>query len=239
MRVVLLHGLTNSSHAFDRLVPLLDGFDVVTIDLPGHGSRAASPGKRTVDAFADAVIPEIAVPSIVVGHSLGGSTATAVAEHRPGLISHLVLVNSPPSVASRRLAARGGERALRTPVLGPILWQLMPRSVSREGLRSAFAPRNDVPEFFVDDMRRLTGRTFVDGTNAVDAYVREKTLYERVRSLGIPTTIVFGEEDQRINPASLAGYASTSARVVTVAGAGHTPTWEKPEAVAAVLRSLA
>jgi alpha-beta hydrolase superfamily lysophospholipase len=40
-RVVLLRGLTNSMRAFDRLIPLLDGFDVTAIDLPGHGSKAA------------------------------------------------------------------------------------------------------------------------------------------------------------------------------------------------------
>jgi pimeloyl-ACP methyl ester carboxylesterase len=238
MRVVLLHGLTNSSRAFDRLVPLLDGFDVTTIDLPGHGSRAGQPGKRTVDEIAAAVIPEIPRPAILVGHSLGGSTATAIAERRPDLVTHLVLVNSPPSVEARRVASRGGEKILRTPVLGSIVWHTMPRSAARDGLRSAFAPGYEIPEFFVDDMRLLKWRTFVDGTGAVDAFVGEKSLYDRVRSLGLPTTVVFGALDQRIEFASLGGYASTQADVVTVADAGHTPAWETPEAVAEVLRSL-
>jgi pimeloyl-ACP methyl ester carboxylesterase len=238
MRVVLLHGLTNSSRAFGRLLPLLDGFDVTAIDLPGHGSRAGQPGKRTVDAIADAVIPEISGPSIVLGHSLGGSTATAIAERRPELVARLVLVNSPPTVASRSVAARGGEKAVRTPGLGPIVWKVMPRGAARDGLRSAFAPGYDVPEFFVDDLRLLSWRTFVDGAGAVDAYVSEKSLHERVGSLGAPTTIVFGELEQRLDPKSLAGYSATDADVVTIAGAGHTPAWETPEQVAAVLRSL-
>jgi hypothetical protein len=33
VRVVLLHGLSNSSRAFDRLMPLLDGFDVTAVKL--------------------------------------------------------------------------------------------------------------------------------------------------------------------------------------------------------------
>jgi pimeloyl-ACP methyl ester carboxylesterase len=48
---------------------------------------------------------------------------------------------------------------------------------------------------------------------------------------------VFGELDQRINPACLAGYAPTGAAVVKIADAGHTPAWETPETVAAVVRN--
>ena len=43
MRVALLHGLTNSSRAFDRLVPLLDGFDVTAIDLPATEPKPIGP----------------------------------------------------------------------------------------------------------------------------------------------------------------------------------------------------
>jgi len=45
--------------------------------------------------------------------------------------------------------------------------------------------------------------------------------------------------DQRLDPASLAGYASTKAKVTTIARAGHTPTWETPERVAEALRATA
>jgi pimeloyl-ACP methyl ester carboxylesterase len=241
VRVVLLHGLTNSSRAFDRLTPLLDGFKVTAIDLPGHGCKADDPGLRSVEAIADAVIPEIAEiagSAILLGHSLGGCTATAIAERRPDLVTHLIVVNSPPTLACRRVAGRGGEKALRTPLLGPLLWAMMTRRTVRDGLRTAFAPGYDVPEVFVDDFRRLSCRTFVDGTNAVDAYIADGSLYERVESLSVPTTIVFGELDQRIDPACLAGYASRKADVVKIAEAGHTPAWETPEHVAAVVRGV-
>jgi pimeloyl-ACP methyl ester carboxylesterase len=77
VRVVLLHGLTNSSRAFGRLVPLLDGLDVTAIDLPGHGSKADQPGKRSIEEIADSVIPEMPEPGVVLGHSIGGYTAIA------------------------------------------------------------------------------------------------------------------------------------------------------------------
>jgi pimeloyl-ACP methyl ester carboxylesterase len=155
------------------------------------------------------------------------------------VVSHLIVVNSPPTVACRPIAGHGGEKALRTPILGPLLWRAMSRRTVRDGLRTAFAPGADVPDFFVDDFRRLSCRTFVDGTNAVDGYIDEKSSYERVESLSVPTTIVFGELDQRINPACLAGYVPTGATIVKIANAGHTPAWETPEQVASVVRAAA
>jgi pimeloyl-ACP methyl ester carboxylesterase len=113
---------------------------------------------------------------------------------------------------------------------------MMSNRTIRDGLRTAFAPGYDVPELFVEDFRRLSWRTFVDGTNAVDAYISEMSLYERVESVSAPATIVFGELDQRIDPGCLAGYAPTKATVVKIPQAGHTPTWETPEQVAAAIR---
>jgi pimeloyl-ACP methyl ester carboxylesterase len=201
MRVVLLHGVTNSQRVFGRLLPLLDDFDVTALDLPGHGAKASQPCAATIPAMAAAITSEIPGPSLVLGHSLGGIIATAIAERRPDLVTHLVVVDSPPDVASR-VAARGHERVLRRPVLGPLLW-----------------------------------RTFAGAMTSGDEFISEKPLYDRVAGIAAPITIVFGEMDQRLDPASLAGYSSTKAAVITIADAGHTPTWETPDRVAEALRA--
>jgi pimeloyl-ACP methyl ester carboxylesterase len=230
--------LTNSHRAFGRLLPLLDDFDVTALDLPGHGAKASQPCVATIPAMAAAITPEIPGPSRVLGHSLGGIIATAMAERRPDLVTHLVVVDSPPDVASR-VAARGHERVLRRPVLGPILWRSMSRRTIRNGLLTAFAPGFDFPEFFVDDFRLLRWRTFAGAMTSGDEFISEKPLYDRVAGIAAPTTIVFGEMDQRLDPPSLPGYASTEATVVTIADAGHTPTWETPDRVAEALRAAA
>jgi pimeloyl-ACP methyl ester carboxylesterase len=72
---------------------------------------------------------------------------------------------------------------------------------------------------------------------ATSSYAAEKSLYERVEAIAAPTTIVFGELDQRIDRASLTRNACTKADVVTIADAGHTPVWETPDPVADVLMS--
>jgi pimeloyl-ACP methyl ester carboxylesterase len=238
MQVVLLHGVTNSKRAFDRLLPLLGDFDVTALDLPGHGAKASQPFAATIPAVAAAIAPEIPGPSLVLGHSLGGLIATAIAERRPDLVTHLVVVDSPPDVGSR-VAARGHERVLRRPILGPLLWRSMSRRTVRTGLRTAFAPGFEFPEFFVDDFRLLRWPTFASAMSAGDEFISRKPLYDRVASIAAPTTIVFGDRDQRLDPASLAGYESTTADVITIASAGHTPTWETPDQVANALRAAA
>jgi len=49
-------------------------------------------------------------------------------------------------------------------------------------------------------------------------------------------TIVFGEQDRRVDPASLSGYDGVpGVEVVRIPEAGHTPIWETPERVAEAL----
>ncbi len=79
--VVLVHGITESAASFDPVTErLATGYDVITLDLRGHGE--SSPAETydlgtmagdvaTVIAAADADRPHL------VGHSLGGAVVTA------------------------------------------------------------------------------------------------------------------------------------------------------------------
>lgn len=236
MRVVLIHGMTNSARAFDRLTPLLDGMDVTAVDLPGHGSKHRIPCPAAIEDMAAAVLDEVPLPAVVLGHSLGGHVATAIAECHPDLVHHLVLVNSPPTLESRLGARRLGERVLRNQFTGQAMWPLMPRFVVRAGLRTGFAPGFPIPEVFVNDLRRLRWLTYSRATIAADTFLAEATLHTRVAELSTPVTVVFGTQDRRVDPASLAGYDGGTTEVVTIAESGHSAPWETPERLAAVLR---
>lgn len=229
MTLTLIHGLACSTRSWERLRPLIGASEAV--DLPGHGARAAETGVETIEEMAAAVGPR---PGTLVGHSLGALVATAVVEQYPEGVERLVLVNAPPTVASRLTAHSGPERALRTPVLGQLIWRVVPESRVRGGLATAFAPGYEVPDVFVEDVRKLSWTSFVRTTTAVDNYVAAKSLHERVAALNVPVTVVFGEHDQRVDVATLDGYGD-DVEIVRIADAGHTPLWETPERVAAVL----
>src|SRR3954452_18238638 len=107
--ILLVHGLGGSARAWDRVVPLLeDRFRVVAVDLPGAGASPPLTGTVTIEAMADLLPAALdavgASRAIVVGHSMGGVIATALAERHAARIGSLVLVNAPPSRESRLAA---------------------------------------------------------------------------------------------------------------------------------------
>lgn len=94
--VLLLHGITSSAATWAWIVPhLVAEHRVVRLDLRGHGRSGRTPGAyRFPDYVADAtaVCEEVlGAPAVVVGHSLGGGTAAALAQTRPDLVRGVVL----------------------------------------------------------------------------------------------------------------------------------------------------
>jgi pimeloyl-ACP methyl ester carboxylesterase len=94
--VLFLHGITNSVATWEWLVPKLSvDHRVIRLDFRGHGASARSAGTyRFGDYVSDAVAvceQVIGRPTVVVGHSLGGGTAAALAQQRPDLVSRMLL----------------------------------------------------------------------------------------------------------------------------------------------------
>jgi esterase len=94
--VVLLHGITSSGGTWNWLVPLLaDRYRVLRLDFRGHGRSARANGQYDYPGYvSDAVaVCEQAAgqPAVVVGHSLGGGAAAALAQQRPDLVRAVVL----------------------------------------------------------------------------------------------------------------------------------------------------
>ncbi len=98
--LLLLHGIVGSRATWEWLVPELAGrFLVLRLDFRGHGRSERAPGRYTAAGYvADAVAAlEQAArgPCVVVGHSLGGATAAAIAQRRPDLLTGVVLEDPP------------------------------------------------------------------------------------------------------------------------------------------------
>ena len=95
--LLLLHGLFGSGQNLGQLARgLADSFTVYSVDLPDHG-RSAWSDKCSIDSYADTLIEwltnTIAEPVHLVGHSLGGKVAMAIARQRPALVAKLVILD--------------------------------------------------------------------------------------------------------------------------------------------------
>ena len=223
---MLIHGLGCSSRSWQRVVPLLSG-EVVAVDLPSFES---------IEEAAEHVARLDVRDAVVAGHSMGGVVGVALAEAAPAVVSRLVLINSPPTYESRITSRGGQEKLIRQPVVGRALWKLAGDARMRSGLRSAFAPGYDVPDVFVEDLLATPWSQFVAATTAIDDYLAERPLHARLGALPVPATVLFGEQDQRVDPESLKGYDGVAGvEVQTLPGVGHTPIWEAPEQVVEVV----
>ena len=103
----------------------------------------------------------------------------------------------------------------------------------RATMPSAFAPGHDVGDVFVEDLKRTT-RVGVHRLERRDRRLPAPAAApRRVAALTQQAFVIFGEQDGRVDPASLDGYGPVAnATVATIPEAGHTPVWEAPERTA-------
>ncbi|MGB3412083.1 MAG: alpha/beta hydrolase [Microthrixaceae bacterium] len=102
-QIVLLHGGAQNAHTWDTVALALHPTPILAIDLSGHGHSswrddgAYNPRSNAEDAAAimDEFAPD---PSLLVGMSLGGLTANAVAAIFPWLVRRLVVIDVTPGV---------------------------------------------------------------------------------------------------------------------------------------------
>ncbi|MBU2928189.1 alpha/beta fold hydrolase [Winogradskyella psychrotolerans] len=97
--IVLLHGFLESVAMWQDLVAdFSKNNQVICIDLLGHGQTDCIGYIHTMETMADAVLAVIDHLNIekahVVGHSMGGYVALALAEKQPELFNGLCLMNS-------------------------------------------------------------------------------------------------------------------------------------------------
>jgi pimeloyl-ACP methyl ester carboxylesterase len=243
--IVLIHCFTCSTNWWDRMVPLLERqHRVIAVDLLGHGGSEKPESGYSMENQADLVAQVLGRLGVrdatVVGHSLGGGVATALAERSPALVDRVVIIDSrssPHDSGDLGLLAK----LVFTPVIGEALWRVKADFSVRDGLEVAFAPGFDVPDVFVDDVKRMTYSAYDD--SAGDDYSEERSLGARLAASGKPVMVIMGAEEQIIDDprAALASYARAvpAARTVLMPGAGHSPNVEAPERTASLVLGFA
>lgn len=97
--IVLLHGFLMDHTYWDALCPALTkGHRVIAIDLPGHGQSDCIGYVHSMEEMAEVVafvLKQLKIRRIgIVGHSMGGYVALALAEQFPDLVKKLVLFQS-------------------------------------------------------------------------------------------------------------------------------------------------
>jgi pimeloyl-ACP methyl ester carboxylesterase len=244
--IVLIHCFTCAMDWWDGVLPQLQAdHRVIAVDLLGHGG-SEKPGSGYTPANQAKLVAEAlemlrVSDAEVVGHSLGGAVAVALAEQDPQLVDRVAIVDMPPDNSYGDLGFIAG-LAFR-PVLGEALWTIKPDFSIRQGLEVAFAPGYQVPDAFVDDVKRMTYTGYDESPSGTDDFLGEEPLDQRMAETGLPLLVLMGAEEQIVDDPqrALDQYKSSvpSAQTELVPGAGHSPNVERPEQTAALILAFA
>ena len=96
---VVVHGAWQAPYVWQAVKEQLEanGQKVVVVELPAHGDDYTSPANVSIDVYRDKVIDameSIKGKVILVGHSLGGVVASAIAEKVPNRIEKLIYIGA-------------------------------------------------------------------------------------------------------------------------------------------------
>lgn len=224
--VIFLHGISDSWHSFEKVLPLLPpSIHAFSVTHRGHGnSSKPATGYHPKDFAADiaAFIEQKKLGSaIVVGHSMSGVIVQRFALDYPQLLKGLVIIASDPAVK-------------QNPGMPEFISEVekmegvVERSFMVEFQKSTLAKPIDSAyfELIVDESMKMPVTAFkasFKGLIDVD-YVAE------LKKIKTPVLILWGDADAffKADGQELLKKNISHAKYITYKGAGHAIHWEEP-----------
>lgn len=250
--VVLVHGTAASLHTWQGWVAeLRKTRRVITFDLPGFGLTGPFTGEYPRDDYRVDTLARFTLDFldarqvsrfVIGGNSLGGEVAWRVAAAAPARVDRLILVDS-SGYAFVPAHIPAGFRFARVPVLNRIAESLTPREIVEDSVRDVYADPSRVTGTLVDRyFELLTREGNRHALNLRMAIVDTDLAPERIKTLRVPTLILWGAADRLIPPQNAQRFHADipGSRLVVLPGLGHVPQEEDPaRSVAPVLDFLA
>ena len=239
--LVLLHGLGDSAHFFDNLLPALAAdYRVLAVDLPGHGpaARPLSPAEAAPAAMARVVMADLERAGVrsphLVGFSLGGWVALEMAASGYGrsvvALAPPGLWRTPPLVSAKwtRQLRAAGLRVL-DPLVGALArWP----SLARLAVRGVVV---DPAKVSIDQVvRSARDRRDAKGAGAARRAVWSSR-FAGGAAVTVPVCIAYGDADRVVQSPAEHDLLGPATRWVLVPHCGHAMSWDQPEACLALI----
>jgi pimeloyl-ACP methyl ester carboxylesterase len=232
--ILLIHGSGVNARYWIEQVRGVAAARVLAIDLPGHG-ESDDTTTRSLEHYADVAAGFIhalaAAPVIVVGHSLGGAVALALAARWPAAVQGLVLVST-----CARLPSTSSSAQWLLPFLpGPLRRALF--FATAQGLLFASSASGRAVGLGMQELRACRPETLASDV----AMSRGMDLTAVAKALRVPALVLCGSRDQ-ITPPALSSELHTliaDSRLKIVEGAGHMVLMEAPDVVNREIQTFA
>jgi len=209
---------------------------VVAVDLPGFG-QSAKGSVASIEGFADAVYELLnsidALPCVLIGWSMGGYTALALARKHLNALRGLILIDTkaePDSSEQRAGRAKMIELA-QTGGAAAIADAMVPKQIATGTATTRPA--------LVQQLRHLMlacDPTTIQHALAAMRDRRDQT--DLLPSIEVPTLVIVGDSDA-ITPTATAEAMNRllpNCRMTIIKGAGHATPIEQPSQVNRALR---
>ncbi|MEQ8809963.1 MAG: alpha/beta hydrolase [Imperialibacter sp.] len=239
--VLLLHGFCEDHTIWENMLSAFPGRTIYLVDLPGFGkSNVELPNPLSIDWVAEVIYRQVIDPEqiepIVVGHSLGGYVALAMAEKYGNSLKGLclfhstVFADSPEKKATRNkvidYVSKSGVESFTTEFVPGLFHSLFRRK------------NPDIVQQVVD----LAGRTRLDTLTAYTAAMRDRPERSEVlKMFGQPKLIIAGEKDGAVplEQSLLMKEMVGSDQFVLLEETAHMGMYEQTETCKKALSSLA
>lgn len=239
--LVLLHGLMDDSEGWAQLARDTTR-PCVAIDLPGFGG-SDPPSRPRISAYAEAVCEGIAQlglrECLLVGHSLGGAVATAVAERCDPVVGLCLL--APAGFGRIGLAEVMAAPGVRHVAMAALPLTLVNPLTVTAGY-STFVAHHRLPSA---DLTLRLARHALRSAPGVNAAVQalaasgrsERAFSKRTIAYAGPVAAVWGEKDALVDPEHAVALkrALPQAHVEVWPGMGHHPQRERPGELSAFI----
>lgn len=248
--LVMLHGGAQNAHTWDTVLLALDR-PALAFDLPGHGhSDRRDDGWYDPGHNAEAIAVALdragadgiaTAPVVLVGMSLGGLTATALAAQRPDLVRSLVVVDVTPGVNADK--AKAIHDFIAGPQHFPSFTEIFDRTVEFNPTRTKESLRRGILH---NAHRVATGPDAgswewnYDRRSLTDVEMPPMTdLWEDVGAVTAPYLLVRGGVSPVVDDDDVAELRrrQPDVEVVVVPDAGHSVQGDDPIRLAELIRS--
>ena len=246
---LLLHGTGAATHSWRDLMPLLArDYDVIAVDLPGHGFTRPTTARQVslpkMAASVGLLLEELeASPAIIVGHSAGAAIGLQLMLDKCWKIP-LVGLN-PALMPFPGLAAKLFPQLAKMLFTNPFVSRIFARWARYPGETEKFLRRSTGSR--IDAAGALYyGRLFshsghCDGAIRMMANWRLEDLQRRLPHIDTPVMLVHGQRDSAIPGSAVQKAADLIPRgaVEEVGNLGHLAHEEDPERLAGIIRKFA
>ncbi|MGF2616821.1 alpha/beta hydrolase [Rossellomorea vietnamensis] len=235
--VILLHGFCGSQEYWEKVMPLLDQYRVIAVDLRGHGESGIPEGGYSIEEMAKDIhyfMDQKQLKEVyMLGHSLGGYVTLSFAENFPDKLKGFGLIHSTPLPDDERAKEKRTESI---------------KKIDSEGMHSFIDGM--VPNLFnqdrlaeskeqIDKAKQIGYNTSPAGAKETLKAMRSRGDFQHViEKGGLPVLLVAGTNDNVVPKEKTFVSDSPNVKKVLLEQSGHMGIYEEPEKLAFEIKNF-